>query len=734
MTTAQAISWGHELWDQYPALSDHTHRGIEFLDKYGQFMKERCAIEVEYAGKLRRLAKHHQLKRKDDEDNQYSYCKAFLQMLQEVTDLAGQHEVIAETITANIVKEITLQLKELKEERKRHLHEGQRHMTAYSASLNQLDKAKKAYEKAFKEAEKAREAYEKADADLNLSRAEVEKAKNYSLMKGQICEDCKNEYANQLQKTNELQRRHFNDLMPGVFAALQEMEERRISCLQSYIKQSALIHRQVSPIIDKCLEGIIRASESVNPSEDSLLVVERFKSGNYPPEDIPFEDLSNPTPHPQGGHVMTNGGGGSTSSSSTTSSDHHTMVNGKHGNSPGNGNNTNGLNYSHSLKSETLRGTISMARLRKRGGLLGIFGSSKGMNIDDKNSDDYGDLPPVQRRKKIVQKIDQINASIQQELAVREGLNKMKAAYEANPSMGDPHSVEGQMADNVIKLEKLEKELKKFQGYLEEVDSNSSGGKPGTPFSQKKVLSPTNHSGNGPTTNNRTFSSQTTTNRISTDQDSLSRSASDSSFSQQGGNVVSQPSRLSSSSAQKQNTSSIVSPNVQSSSSSKPTSSAITTTITTSPSTVKSISSNLIKNTSIISQTSHTTITTTSASQVNKSSVSPSSLTHKTNGSPNSNNSPSHLSIPDADYVDASGDMDEFDELPVLEKARALYSFEAQSEGAISMEEGEELEVVELDQGDGWTRVRKTKTPDDTVDEGFVPTSYLDIELDANTT
>lgn len=57
--------------DQYPALSDHTHKGIEFLDKYGQFMKERCAIEVEYAGKLKRLVKNHQLKKKDEEDNQW---------------------------------------------------------------------------------------------------------------------------------------------------------------------------------------------------------------------------------------------------------------------------------------------------------------------------------------------------------------------------------------------------------------------------------------------------------------------------------------------------------------------------------------------------------------------------------------------------------------------------------------------------------------------------------------
>lgn len=41
------------LQDQYDNLAAHTHKGIEFLDKYGNFVKERCAIELEYAGKLR---------------------------------------------------------------------------------------------------------------------------------------------------------------------------------------------------------------------------------------------------------------------------------------------------------------------------------------------------------------------------------------------------------------------------------------------------------------------------------------------------------------------------------------------------------------------------------------------------------------------------------------------------------------------------------------------------------
>lgn len=43
---------------------------MEFLEKYGSFIKERCAIEMEYASKLRRLVKNHQLKKKNEEDQQ----------------------------------------------------------------------------------------------------------------------------------------------------------------------------------------------------------------------------------------------------------------------------------------------------------------------------------------------------------------------------------------------------------------------------------------------------------------------------------------------------------------------------------------------------------------------------------------------------------------------------------------------------------------------------------------
>jgi len=86
-----------------------------------------------------------------------------------------------------------------------HLNEGARIQAQLQSSLTLLAKTKEKYEKAFGAGERALDAFQRADADLNLSRAEVEKQRMNSTIKSQQSDDAKNEYANQLQKTNEAQ-------------------------------------------------------------------------------------------------------------------------------------------------------------------------------------------------------------------------------------------------------------------------------------------------------------------------------------------------------------------------------------------------------------------------------------------------------------------------------------------------------------------------------------------------
>lgn len=579
------------MWDQYDQIAVHTQKGIDFLEKYGHFVDARSKIEAEYAAKLRRLARNYLPKKKEEDDYQFTATKAFKLMLNEINDLAGQHEVIAENLNTAVVSDINTLAKSIRDDRRKFLQEGARIQAQLTLSLTTLAKTKEKYDKAFGASEKALEAYNKADADLNLSRADVEKQRMNSNIKRQQMDDSKNEYANQLQKTNELQSQFYSKMMPSVFQSLQDMDEQRVKMIQNFMRKSAQTEQDVLPIVGQCLEGIQRCTDSINEKEDSALVIEKFKSGFLPPGDIPFEDLSS----------LDNMSG---------------SIN------PGTPQGT------PSEKKTSILGTITGGKIKKRSGLLGIFGQNKNVTgLSPVPQEDFSELPPNQRRKKLQAKIDELTAKISQETAARDGLMKMKTVYEANPALGDPMSIQGQLTENGHRLDKLRSDLRRYQGWLEEADS------PASTLSLR--------TNGGPEASPRRSS-------VSDEVESLSRSASDSSVNHnKNGSLV----------------------------------------------------------TSINSQGS--------------------------SNSPESGIGNSHLSLGalGEHFQDIDGDDEFFDPepLPVLGKCKALYPFEAASEGSIPLEEGEDLWLIEKDQGDGWTRVRRLNVSSlDPMPEGFVPTSYIE--------
>ncbi|XP_044314224.1 formin-binding protein 1-like isoform X7 [Drosophila rhopaloa] len=591
------MSWGTELWDQNENLAIHTNRGIDALDKYANFLRDRVAIETEYAGKLRRLVKNYQPKKKEEEDNEFTSMQAFRNLLKEVGDLAGQREVVSESLQMQIIAGVTLLSKTLREERKKCLSDGANLQQNLTTQLSSLDRAKRNYEKAYRDSEKAVDSYKRADMDLNLSRAEVERYKNVMTSKIQQSDDAKNEYANQLQKTNNLQQQHFNMLLPAVLNRLQELDEKRTRGFREFIVGAADVESSVAPIIARCMEGIVKAGESINEKEDTFKVIERYQSGFTPPRDIPFEDLSKCDPD--------------------SVQDSH---------------------YSNSTSNSlTIRGTMSASKLKKRVGIFGIFGSNK---------EDFSDLPPNQRRKKLQAKIAELQHKIAQETNARDGLMKMKIVYEANSSLGNPMTVEGQLNESEHKLEKLKVDLKKYQGFLEKASQ--------VPVATSSPQANRNQLQNGHRTSRHSNGSADDHHDDGDDQPddagSLSRSDSEDNVAQiQNGHN-----------------------NNNNGSSASPESGL---------------------------GTSHT------------------SLPGSGQGSANEN------AIGDDTYYER-----EVETLNPLGTCKALYPFEASSEGSIPMNEGEELQVIEIDQGDGWTRVRRANNTNGW-DEGFVPTSYIECTL-----
>ncbi|XP_020014564.2 formin-binding protein 1 isoform X19 [Castor canadensis] len=548
------MSWGIELWDQFDNLEKHTQWGIDILEKYIKFVKERAEIELSYAKQLRNLSKKYQPKKNSKEEEEYKYtsCQAFLSTLNEMNDYAGQHEVISENMTSQITLDLARYVQELKQERKSNFHDGRKAQQHIETCWKQLESSKRRFERDCKEADRAQQYFEKMDADINVTKADVEKARQQAQIRHQMAEDSKADYSNTLQKFNQEQHEYYHTHIPGIFQKIQEMEERRVLRLGESMRTYAEVDRQVIPIVGKCLDGIVKAAESIDQKSDSQLVIEAYKSGFEPPGDIEFEDYTQPMKRTVSENSLSN--------------------------SRGDG------------KPELKFGGKS------KGKLWPFIKKNKGSTPED-----FSNLPPEQRRKKLQQKVDELNKEIQKEMDQRDAITKMKDVYLKNPQMGDPASLDHKLTEVSQNIDKLRLEVQKFEAWLAEVEGR-------LPARNEQVR-------------------------------------------RQSGMYDGQP-----------------------------------------PPTVNTCAQD-------------------------RESSPDGSYTEE-------QSQESEVKVLATDFDD---EFDDEEPLPAIGTCKALYTFEGQNEGTISVAEGETLYVIEEDKGDGWTRIRRNED-----EEGYVPTSYVEVYLDKN--
>uniref|UniRef100_A0AAZ3PYG2 Formin binding protein 1b n=1 Tax=Oncorhynchus tshawytscha TaxID=74940 RepID=A0AAZ3PYG2_ONCTS len=426
--------WGQG--DQFDNLEKHTQSGIEFVERYTKFVKERSEIEINYAKQIK-----------------YTSCRAFLSTLNELNDYAGQHEVIAENLTSQIITELLRYLTELKAERKSHFHDGRKAQQHIECSWKQLESSKRRFERDCKEADRAQQYFERMDADINVTKADVEKARQQAQMRHQMAADSKSEYSNFLTKFNQEQNEHYYTLIPNIFQKLQEMEERRIERVGVSMKTYAEVDREVLPIVGKCLDGMTKAAESIEPKTDSKQVVESYKSGFEPPGDVEFEDY-----------------GPGQSMKRTVS---ETSLSNSRGEAKERPSKSKGKLWpfiKNKNKPPTRPLSLCYHKDWRTQGIPTYAFEARQYVVSGSGPEDFSHLPPEQRRKKLQAKIDDLNKDIQKEMDQKDALTKMKGVYEKNPQMGDPASVDPRLVEMAMNIEKLQSEVQKFEGWLAEVE------------------------------------------------------------------------------------------------------------------------------------------------------------------------------------------------------------------------------------------------------------------------
>ncbi|XP_061417542.1 formin-binding protein 1-like [Lethenteron reissneri] len=294
------MSWGMELWDQLDNVEKHTAWGLEFVDKLSKFAREKADIELAYAKQLRSLVKKYQPKKssKEDDEIRYTYVCAMENLTNEVGDFAGQRELVAETLMGKVATELLRVHTTVKHERKTMIMDGKRHQQNLENCGKQLEVARKRYEREFREWEKAQQLLEKTESEG--IKAEIDKVKQQAAQRQRAHDESKADYAMLHATFNEEQKKHYFTIMPGVLKSLQELDGQRVSAVGAALTITASREQEVLPIMSKCVEGMKKAADSVQPDTDAQRVIEAYKSGFQIPGDVSFEDLSQAGSHDLG--------------------------------------------------------------------------------------------------------------------------------------------------------------------------------------------------------------------------------------------------------------------------------------------------------------------------------------------------------------------------------------------------------------------------------------------------
>uniref|UniRef100_A0A8D1HCN8 Thyroid hormone receptor interactor 10 n=1 Tax=Sus scrofa TaxID=9823 RepID=A0A8D1HCN8_PIG len=436
------MDWGTELWDQFEVLERHTQWGLDLLDRYVKFVKERTEVEQAYAKQLRSLVKKYLPKRpaKDDPESKFSQQQSFVQLLQEVNDFAGQRELVAENLSVQVCLELAKYSQEMKQERKMHFQEGRRAQQQLESGFKQLENV--SFDPCF----------------------HIPQAKQQAHLRSHMAEESKNEYAAQLQRFNRDQAHFYFSQMPQIFDKLQDMDERRATHLGAGYGLLSEAELQVVPIIAKCLEGMKVAAEAVDAKKDSQVLIELHKSGFARPGDVEFEDFSQPMNRVPSDSSLGTPSDGRPELRGSSRSRAKRWPFGKKNKprppplSPLGGPLPSALPNGPPSPRSGLDPLAILSEISKSvKPRLASFRSLRGSR-GTVVTEDFSHLPPEQQRKRLQQQLEERNRELQKEIDQREALKKMKDVYEKTPQMGDPASLEPRITETLNNIERLKLE------------------------------------------------------------------------------------------------------------------------------------------------------------------------------------------------------------------------------------------------------------------------------------
>ncbi|CAI2169478.1 9273_t:CDS:10 [Funneliformis geosporum] len=285
------MNFGTELKDQVSSVNQFVQSGIQFLNEFKDFIKERAQIEKEYAQKIEILVKKHSNKKdkkalamtvgdvstsQKENDSEFdvdssTFLKAWSVILDETENIAKERAKFSDILSTRVIEKVRTVSAKKEEIRKKHMEFAQK-------LINERDKA-------YTERKKSKTRYDECCVEVQNSQQKLERASDDKIFD-------KNLYILAIRVSNELKKKYYHSDVPALINQLQELNESRIIAVRNIWDDYMGFELALLSDSKNHADMARLAINNIDSHADSQLFIRYNKRSWEEPTDFDFEPSS----------------------------------------------------------------------------------------------------------------------------------------------------------------------------------------------------------------------------------------------------------------------------------------------------------------------------------------------------------------------------------------------------------------------------------------------------------
>eukprot|EP00040_Diaphanoeca_grandis_P039936 m.260652 g.260652 ORF g.260652 m.260652 type:complete len:540 (+) comp40408_c0_seq1:262-1881(+) len=411
-----APNWGVELWDCDKLVMQRMENCMGFLEKTKEFMQNRAKIEAQYAKDMKALVEFTAKQfRSSAEKEDLGNTSIVTSWEMALKETTDMYKQ-HEKIASDLTTKIISPMKIVRSKQK----------AEHEKFGKEISKHQKVLEKSEHQFEQKKKTFEKHTKDEADTRHKLQTAEGkHEMVKVKKLEDEVKSAAHRTESSKvefdlgqaqviHARTIYYKEHLCSIINQVQKVETEDCVSHAQYLKTYATTHQEVHDINEMCIKGLETATATVNPADDIAKFVVITKTGCHPDERI----------------------------KPVTGSAKQRSV--------------QEINHKRVTKTKLFKTTT-----RKK----------------DAIRDDFGHLPPEQRKRAIRDKLAELRAAHTKENKVAPQLESMISKYTEDPAFGDEKSKKKLILElNEIKknVAHLDTEIYKFELYLSLIEGTDA--------------------------------------------------------------------------------------------------------------------------------------------------------------------------------------------------------------------------------------------------------------------